>query len=128
MVSTFYYYQQRQNSQVHAKDAKTASDLLASIIDWKEYLESTDMDEILKEQLYSLHASELYHGVLAYIYLFDDKKEKKEMLKRASCVTECLEYNKSLECRLIRASLKLLGIRVTCGLLGMLKKYRINKK
>lgn len=127
MVSTFYYYQQRQGSQMHSKDAKIAADILESVIDWKGFLESADIDTNLKKQMYSLHASELYHGVLAYIYLFEDEKEKERLLKRVVYAIDCLKYNYSIECILIRICLKLLGVRITCMLLGTIKKRRISK-
>jgi hypothetical protein len=127
MVEPFYYYREREGSIVHSVNVKMLEDLLLNLEEWRTYLNNCDLDPTLIHQIRATHAEELCHGVLAYIYLVDRSK-RQELIRKSSQFVAYLAYNPSKECTLIRKSIRLIGMKQTCFLLGIIKKIRLYRK
>ena len=124
MVDAFYYYQYRDDSIVHTVKEKFLTDLLKSFAEWKIYIESNKLDDAVVQQLYGLHAPVLCHSILGYIYVVESSR-REELLQESNKYVGYLKYNQSMECRLIDASIRCIGMKSTCKLLAKIKKRKV---
>jgi glycosyltransferase involved in cell wall biosynthesis len=124
MVPAYYYYCYRSDSIVHTIKAKMVYDMIDNLCEWDEYLKRADISEKLKKQIYAMHAPVLCHSVLGYIYAVESE-ERESLLQVVRKSMASLKYGKTMECKLIRLSIQILGFNTTCKLLGEIKKRRI---
>ena len=129
MIPTFYYYRKfRENSTMTRPNKKLKRDELLNLKSWEQYFKEKGIDEDaeLLTAFRSTFVVSYCHEILANMYLFD-KAEKKELFPEIEKYLFYLDYGKSREIKLIRRAVKCLGIRATCGMLGVLKQFRIKK-
>ena len=123
MVEAYYFYRIRDHSIMQSVNEKMMDDLLLNFSDWKKYFETHVMEERIARQMYALMARELNHNVLGYIGLVKTD-HRKDLLREASKYVFFLNYDDSKESKLIRSCIRFMGIKMTCLLLGKIKKYR----
>ena len=127
MVSPHYYYRwKNQSSTMHANYEKLVRDTSFVIMDWEQFLNTKELDDELVRIIKKTLAKMLEHEVMGNV--FYAKKIDRNVLKS---ITECkslLKYDMSIEGKMTRALIGILGVRNTCFLLNILKKYRKKRK
>ena len=127
MVPAFYYYCQRNNSIMHQVNTKLLQDMLLNFHDWEVFFQNNKIRPVLRKQLYARYAAELCHVLMGYVSFIKDKEEKAWMIGQIKNYLFYLRYNRSMECRMIAFSIRLIGLKHTCCLIGMIKRVRLRK-
>lgn len=130
MVPTFYYYRRfRENSTMTKTNKKLKRDELLNLFEWEKYYidKGINQDAELLSAFRRVHANLFCHDILGNVYLFEGE-EKKEMLTLAKKLLFLLQYGDNREVAVVRASIRCVGLKGTCFLLGMIKRWRIRKE
>lgn len=126
-VDTFYTYRRfRKGSSVTDNVKKNVIDDLLGFDDWEEYFQNEKLDDELKDAFRTTFLGLYCHNSLGYSYLFrnDGWEEYFTRLKRYQFY---LKYANTLEFRCVNISSRILGLNLTCRLLGIVKRYRLRK-
>lgn len=130
MIPGFYYYRRfREDSTMTKPNKKLKKDELLNFASWEQYFAKNNItqDTELLCAFRNRFAHSLCHDILASLYLFD-KVERKDLLEQINEYLFYLDYSKSGEVKIIRASIKMIGLPATCFVLGKLKQYRIKRE
>lgn len=128
MIPSFYYYRRfREGSTVTKINKKLQHDVLLNFFEWEEYFKKKNLDQELVSSFRRLFSYLYCHDVLAYLYLFKGE-EYKELRGRARHLLFYLDYSDQKDIQLVRKGIKILGMDITCFLLGMIKRKRLKRE
>lgn len=128
MLPSFYYYRRfRENSTMSSVNKKLKYDELLNLLDWEQYLQEKKLDDELVAAFQKIFASLFCHDILGNVFLFKGS-EKENVLQKAGEMIPYMDYAAGKEEKMVRIMVKTIGLRVTCWLLGIIKRYRIKKE
>ncbi len=126
MISAFYYYRYRENSLVNSVNARFLHDIVAILREWKSFLGQSDLDRGLKEQFYAIHVYEVFSVLMEYVYL-TEREERGPVLETVREYRPYFRYSRRMDCRIANCCMRILGVRATCCLMGIVKKCCLKK-
>lgn len=125
MVPSFYYYRKfRPESTMTKPNKKLKMDMLFNMGEWEKYFQAKNLDSELVTAFRSIFCNLYCHDALGYAYLFKGE-EKRQYFRLLDKYSFYLGYGKKRDAKLVRASVKIIGMRATCFLLGIIKRVRI---
>lgn len=128
MIPSYYYYRRfRKDSTMSPRNKQLKYDELLNLVEWEHFLEERKQDVELINAFRKVF-SELYcHDILGYLFLFHGK-ERKDVINIVKQLKFYLDYAEGKEERKVQLLARILGINCTCMLLGIIKRYRIQKE
>lgn len=129
MVPSYYFYRRfRKNSTMSfKKNKKLKRDELQHLIEWESFLQERESDKELVTAFRRTFAKLYCHDILGYLFLFHGD-EKKILLEKIEKLKIYLDYVEGKEEKAVSILVHLFGIRFTCMLLGVVKRYRIQRE
>lgn len=128
MISAHYYYRWKiQSSTMHGNFEKLVFDTIFVLADWNEYLNSRNLTRKLECAIRESLANLLEHTIMGNVF-YIRKEKRNEAIDRVKEVSYYLNYDRSAEGKIIRASVALLGMSNTCLLLNKIKSIRKKKQ
>ncbi len=116
----FVYYRQRPNSVTASFKSESIDGFIYTVQKWEKIFQEID-DPVLKETILSALAK-LYCNLL--ISFSRHQKELQDQRQRIFNLRHLLKYNLNPRTKKIRLCESVLGIRLTCSLIGILDKIR----
>lgn len=130
MVPAYYYYRRfRKGSTMTKKNGKLKYDELLNLLDWEAYLKEKGYveDEELTTSFRKIFVLLYCHDVLANMFLFEGE-QKKEAFEKAKQLTYLLDYATRRDEKLVRIMVKVIGLKATSYLLGLVKQWKVNRE
>ncbi len=127
MVPAHYYYRfKNESSTMHANFEKLVGDTIFVLDDWNNYLLEKKFNDELDFVIRKSMANLLKHIVMGNVYYVSNPK-RKELLDSISNCLYYLKYDDSMEGKLIRKAINIIGLDNTCHVLNIIKSWRKTK-